>query len=133
MRSKGQGWDLKGAMSLERGVLPREGEERSCEQRPRTGVGRRLLLEQKRRRVRPCRPAPTMSQSSPRLVNQMSLRLVNRCQQREIGQWILCGPARLKPPRAEAEGPAGWRGALGPPGVHWASQRCKTGLAPAAS
>ena len=119
-------------MSLERGALPREGEERSCEQRPRTGVGRRLLLEQKRWRVRPCRPAPTMSQSSLRLVNQMSLRLVNRCQQREIGQWVLCGPARLKPPRAEAEGPAGWRGALGPPGVRWASQRCKTGLALAA-
>lgn len=119
-------------MSLERGGLLREREERSCEQKPRAGVGRRLLLEEKRRRVRPCRPAPTMSQSSPRLVNQMSLRLVNRCQQREIGQWILCGPARLKPPRAEAEGPAGRSGGSWPLGVRWASQRCKTGLALAA-
>lgn len=70
---------------------------------PGAGVGRRLLPgaeEAGRRGWEACRPAPTMSQSSPRLVNQMSLRLRNRCQQREIGQWILCGPARLKPAKS---------------------------------
>lgn len=66
-------------------------------------------LQPQRQTGKVCRLVPVMSQSSLGWVNQRPLRLVNRCQPWEIGQWILHGPACPKLPRAEAKGPAGQR------------------------
>lgn len=73
------------------GAFQEKGEGSCVSKAPERGWGG-YPREQQRWEGQVCRLAPELSQSSLGEVNQMPLRLVNRCQQREIGQWIICGP-----------------------------------------